>query len=144
LRAKSGHAVGWRGWSREGLLPIACANILRAALRGCAMKRIGIIAAGSAYPMEGFRLGLRELGAVEGKNISFEVRAAGGKCAYCLNLPPKWSFSVLTSLPSLERLRCERFAKPLRPFPSCLRWLLSRSATDWQRIWRVPVETSRG
>ena len=43
------------------------------------MKRIGIIVAGSAYPMEGFKLGLRDLGWHEGKNVSFELRAANGQ-----------------------------------------------------------------
>ena len=43
------------------------------------MKRIGIIVAGSAYPMEGFKLGLRDLGWVEGESIRFEHRAAEGQ-----------------------------------------------------------------
>lgn len=43
------------------------------------MKRIGIIVAGSAYPMDGFKSGLRDLGWVEGKCISFELRAAEGQ-----------------------------------------------------------------
>jgi len=41
--------------------------------------RIGIIVAGSAYPMEGFKFGLRDLGWLEGENIRFELRAAEGK-----------------------------------------------------------------
>jgi hypothetical protein len=43
------------------------------------MIRIGTIVAGSAYPMEGFKLGLRDLGWLEGENISFELRAADGE-----------------------------------------------------------------
>lgn len=43
------------------------------------MKRIGIIVAGSAYPMDGFKSGLQGLGWVEGERISFEVRAAEGQ-----------------------------------------------------------------
>jgi ABC-type uncharacterized transport system substrate-binding protein len=43
------------------------------------MKHIGIIVAGSAYPMEGFKLGLRDLGWVEGERIRFELRAAEGR-----------------------------------------------------------------
>jgi putative ABC transport system substrate-binding protein len=43
------------------------------------MKRIGIIVAGSAYPMDGFRSDLQDLGWVEGESISFEVRAAEGQ-----------------------------------------------------------------
>ena len=43
------------------------------------MKRIGIIVAGSAYPMEGFKLGLWDLGWVEGKSVHFELRAAEGQ-----------------------------------------------------------------
>jgi putative ABC transport system substrate-binding protein len=43
------------------------------------MKHIGIIVAGSAYPMEGFKLGLRDLGWVEGERIRFELRAAEGQ-----------------------------------------------------------------
>jgi putative ABC transport system substrate-binding protein len=42
------------------------------------MISIGIIVAGSAYPTEGFKLGLRDLGWLEGENISFELRAAEG------------------------------------------------------------------
>src|SRR3974390_804917 len=43
------------------------------------MKSIGIVVAGSAYPMDGFQSGLRELGWVEGENIRFDVRAAEGQ-----------------------------------------------------------------
>ena len=43
------------------------------------MKRIGIIVAGQAYPLEGFRSGLRDLGWLEGENIGFELRAAEGE-----------------------------------------------------------------
>lgn len=43
------------------------------------MKRIGIIVAGSAYPMDGFKSGLHDLGWVENKSISFELRAAEGQ-----------------------------------------------------------------
>ncbi|WP_187436095.1 ABC transporter substrate binding protein [Bradyrhizobium hipponense] len=43
------------------------------------MKRIGIIVAGSAYPMDGFKSGLRDLGWVEGEGVSFEIRAAEGQ-----------------------------------------------------------------
>jgi len=43
------------------------------------MKRIGIIVAGSAYPMDGFKSGLQDLGWIEGECISFEVRAAEGQ-----------------------------------------------------------------
>jgi hypothetical protein len=42
------------------------------------MKTIGMIVAGSAYAMEGFKLGLRDLGWLEGENMSFEGRAAEG------------------------------------------------------------------
>ena len=42
------------------------------------MIRIGTIVAGSAYPLEGFNLGLRDLGWLDGGNIAFEVRAAEG------------------------------------------------------------------
>lgn len=43
------------------------------------MKRIGIMVAGSAYPMDGFKLGLRDLGWFEGESIHFEIRAAEGE-----------------------------------------------------------------
>jgi len=43
------------------------------------MKRIGIIVAGSAYPMDGFKSELRDLGWREGESISFEMRAAEGQ-----------------------------------------------------------------
>lgn len=43
------------------------------------MYRIGIIVAGSAYPMEGFKSGLRALGWIEGESIAFELRAAEGQ-----------------------------------------------------------------
>jgi len=43
------------------------------------MNRIGIIVAGSAYPMDGFKSGLRDLGWIEGERISFELRAAEGQ-----------------------------------------------------------------
>lgn len=43
------------------------------------MKRIGIIVAGSAYPLDSFRSGLRDLGWIEGESIRFEIRAAEGQ-----------------------------------------------------------------
>lgn len=43
------------------------------------MKHIGIIVAGSAYPMDGFTSRLRDLGWVEGQGVSFEIRAAEGQ-----------------------------------------------------------------
>ncbi len=43
------------------------------------MKRIGIIVAGSAYPMDGFKSGLRDLGWVQAESIRFEIRAAEGQ-----------------------------------------------------------------
>lgn len=43
------------------------------------MKRIGMVVAGSAYPMEGFRAGLADLDWVEGESIRFEIRAAEGQ-----------------------------------------------------------------
>jgi putative tryptophan/tyrosine transport system substrate-binding protein len=43
------------------------------------MIRIGTIVAGSAYPLEGFKLGLRDLGWLEGGNIGLEIRAAEGE-----------------------------------------------------------------
>jgi len=55
------------------------------------MKRIGIIVAGSAYPMEGFKLGLRDLGWLEGESICFELRAAEGK----LRLLPEFASEMV-------------------------------------------------
>ena len=43
------------------------------------MTRIGIIVAGSAYPIEGFKMGLQDLGWLEGENIHLELRAAEGE-----------------------------------------------------------------
>src|SRR5258708_12196519 len=47
--------------------------------RRAAMTRIGIIVAGSAYPIEGFKMGLQDLGWLEGENIRLELRAAEGE-----------------------------------------------------------------
>ena len=55
------------------------------------MKRIGIIVPGSAYPMEGFKLGLRDLGWVEGETVHFELRAAEGQ----LQLLPEFASDIL-------------------------------------------------
>jgi putative ABC transport system substrate-binding protein len=55
------------------------------------MKRIGIIVAGSAYPMDGFKSGLRELGWVEGEGIRFELRAAEGQ----LELLPEFASEII-------------------------------------------------
>jgi len=55
------------------------------------MKRIGIIFPGSAYPMEGFKLGLRDLGWVEGETVHFELRAAEGQ----LQLLPEFASEML-------------------------------------------------
>jgi putative tryptophan/tyrosine transport system substrate-binding protein len=43
------------------------------------MKRVGIVVAGSAYPINGFRAGLADLGWIEGESIRFEIRAAEGQ-----------------------------------------------------------------
>jgi ABC-type uncharacterized transport system substrate-binding protein len=42
------------------------------------VSHIGIIVAGHASPIEGFKEGLQELGWVEGKNVHLELRAAQG------------------------------------------------------------------
>ena len=43
------------------------------------MKRVGVIVAGSADPVEGFKTALRDLGWQEGRNVGFEVQAAEGQ-----------------------------------------------------------------
>jgi putative ABC transport system substrate-binding protein len=58
------------------------------------MRRVGIIVAGSAYPMDGFKSELRDLGWIGGKNISFQIRAAEGH----LNLLPEFA-AEMVSLP---------------------------------------------
>ena len=55
------------------------------------MKRVGIIVAGSAYPMDGFKSGLRDLGWVEGERISFELGAAEGQ----LHLLPEFAAEMV-------------------------------------------------
>jgi putative ABC transport system substrate-binding protein len=58
----------------------------------CTMKRIGIIVAGSAYPTDGFKSGLRDLGWVEGEGIRFELRVAEGQ----LHLLPKFASEMVS------------------------------------------------
>jgi putative tryptophan/tyrosine transport system substrate-binding protein len=55
------------------------------------MKCIGIIVAGSAYPMDGFKSGLRDLGWVEGEGVRFELRAAEGQ----LRLLPEFASEMV-------------------------------------------------
>ena len=55
------------------------------------VKHVGIIVAGSAYPMDGFKTGLRDLGWVEGESIRFELRAAEGQ----LHLLPKFASEMV-------------------------------------------------
>jgi putative ABC transport system substrate-binding protein len=55
------------------------------------MKRIGIIVAGSAYPIDGFKSGLRDLGWVDGEGIRFELRTAEGQ----LHLLPKFASEMV-------------------------------------------------
>ena len=43
------------------------------------MKLVGLIVAGSMYPMEGFKSGLRQLGWIEGEGYRAEARAAEGR-----------------------------------------------------------------
>ena len=43
------------------------------------MKRVGIIVAGSAYPMDGFKSEMAALGWVDGDGICYELRAAEGR-----------------------------------------------------------------
>ncbi|TYO64273.1 hypothetical protein FXV83_23175 [Bradyrhizobium hipponense] len=71
----------WLGLITQGAaLARACYYPCRIRPRRTApMKRIGIIVAGSAYPMDGFKSGLRDLGWVEGEGVSFEIRAAEGQ-----------------------------------------------------------------
>lgn len=55
------------------------------------MKQVGIIVAGSAYPMEGFKSGLRDLGWIEGTRTRFQVRAAEGQ----LHLLPEFATEMV-------------------------------------------------
>ena len=57
------------------------------------MKRIGIIVAGSAYPMDGFKSALRDLGWEEGERISLELRAAEGE----LRSLPKFATEIVSA-----------------------------------------------
>ena len=66
------------------------------------MKRVGIIVAGSAYPMDGFKSGLQDLGWIEGEHVNLTFAQPKGNCICCLNSPPKWSAPVSTSSPSSE------------------------------------------
>jgi putative ABC transport system substrate-binding protein len=56
------------------------------------VKHAGIIVAGSAYPMDGFKSGLRDLGWIEGESISFDIRAAEGQ----LHLLPEFAAEMVT------------------------------------------------
>ena len=56
------------------------------------MRRIGIIVAGSPYPMDGFKLRLRDLGWIEDEGIHFELRAAEGQ----LHLLPKFALEMVS------------------------------------------------
>jgi putative ABC transport system substrate-binding protein len=81
-------ANSWRvavDWPRA----IVAANGLQ---ESCIMKRVGIIVAGSAYPMDGFKSGLRDFGWVEGERISFELRAAEGQ----LHLLPEFAAEMVS------------------------------------------------
>jgi hypothetical protein len=64
------------------------------------VPRIGFLSAGSASSTsaraEPFRLGLRALGYVEGKNVLIEYRGAEGKTDSFLILRLSWSISELT------------------------------------------------
>ena len=62
------------------------------AQQGAHMKRIGIIVAGSAYPMDGFKSGLRNLGWVEGEGIRFDIREAEGQ----LHLLPQFASEMVS------------------------------------------------
>ena len=55
------------------------------------MKRIGIVVAGSAYPMDGFKSELRNLGWFDGESVSFELRAAEGQ----LHLLPEFASELI-------------------------------------------------
>jgi ABC-type uncharacterized transport system substrate-binding protein len=57
------------------------------------MKQVGIIVAGSAYPMDGFKSGLQDLGWVEGKNLSLQIRAAEGQ----LHLLPEFAAAIVNT-----------------------------------------------
>ena len=57
------------------------------------MKRIGVIVAGSAYPMDGFKSGLQSFGWIEGEGVSFEVRAAEGQ----LHLLPQFAAEMVSA-----------------------------------------------
>ena len=43
------------------------------------LARIGVIVAGSAPPIEGFKEGLAELGWIEERNVNFAIRVAQGQ-----------------------------------------------------------------
>jgi len=106
------------------------------------MKQVGIIVAGSAYPMDGFKSGLQDVGWVEGKNLSLQIRAAEGQ----LHLLPEFAAAMVNTgvdlIAVIGAVTVRAVRQATSSIPSCLRWLSSRSATDWPRTWNAPAETS--
>jgi putative tryptophan/tyrosine transport system substrate-binding protein len=71
------------GWVLLALIPGALLPVCLANAQTATIPRIGIVRAGSPPDalLEAFLQGLRDLGYVDGKNIKFDVRFAGGKPA---------------------------------------------------------------
>jgi putative tryptophan/tyrosine transport system substrate-binding protein len=104
------------------------------------MIQVGIIVAGSVCPIEGFKSRLRDLGWVEGKGISFQVRAAEGQ----LRLLPQFAEMVNLGVDLIAVIGAVTVRSVRQATSRCLRWLSSRSVTDWPRTWSDLGETSQG
>ena len=100
------------------------------------VARIGIIVAGSAPPIEGFKEGLGELGLVEGNNIRLELRVAQGE----IDRLPQFA----TEIVGIDfHFIAVIGAVTARAFPLSSQSSSSRSPMDWPRAWSTRVETSR-
>jgi putative tryptophan/tyrosine transport system substrate-binding protein len=107
------------------------------------MIQVGIIVAGSVCPIEGFKSGLRDLGWVEGKGTSFQVRAAEGQ----LRLLPQFAEMVnlgvdLIAVIGAVTVRAVR--QPTSRIPIVFAVVVEPIGEDWLRTWSDLGETSQG
>lgn len=112
------------------------------------VPRIGYLSASvrasHAPSFEAFQQGLRELGYVEGQNISIEARFQRAKPKDYLNLSRSLSASKLMSFLLVARRLLDQPEKPPKQYRSLSPTSRIPLARDLSLAWHVPVATLPG
>jgi hypothetical protein len=102
-----------------GLLLSLAAPLAAEAQPAGKVYRIGYLGISPEIGVEAFRQGLRELGRVEGQNITIEYRWAGGKSERLPELVAELLAVDISALRALAPLPRAPVPRPSRPQPAC-------------------------